>query len=48
MASEDIQMENGEDFSKDVTAENQQNGGGGDTQLMDQSSAETPGRDDDR
>lgn len=47
MASQDIQMENGEDFSKDVTAENQQNGGG-DGQLMDQSSAETPGRDDDR
>lgn len=41
-------MENGEDFSKDVTAENQQNGGGGDALLMDQSSAETPGRDDDR
>lgn len=47
MANQDSPMENGQDFSKDVTAENQQNGGG-DAQQMDQSSAETPGRDDDR
>ncbi|XP_056643818.1 RNA-binding protein squid isoform X2 [Diorhabda carinulata] len=40
-------MENGEDFSKDVSAEAQQNGSG-DAQPTDSGSADTPGRDDDR
>nr|CAI5850468.1 unnamed protein product [Callosobruchus analis] len=40
-------MENGEDFSKDVSAEGHQNGSG-DAPMADSGSADTPGRDDDR
>nr|CAI5818105.1 unnamed protein product [Callosobruchus analis] len=47
MASQDHQMENGEDFSKDVSAEGHQNGSG-DAPMADSGSADTPGRDDDR
>lgn len=49
MATQDHQMENGEDFSKDVSADQagQQNGSG-DAQPTDSGSADTPGRDDDR
>nr|CAH7740280.1 unnamed protein product [Callosobruchus chinensis] len=43
----DHQMENGEDFSKDVSAEGHQNGSG-DAPMADSGSADTPGRDDDR
>ncbi|KAJ8916978.1 hypothetical protein NQ315_008378 [Exocentrus adspersus] len=54
MASQDCPMENGEDFSKDVSADqnfqNQENGqnGSGDAPPADSGSADTPGRDDDR
>ncbi|CAG9864018.1 unnamed protein product [Phyllotreta striolata] len=47
MATQAVPMENGEDFSKDVSAEVQQNGSG-DAPPMDSGSAVTPGRDDDR
>ncbi|XP_025828894.1 RNA-binding protein squid isoform X2 [Agrilus planipennis] len=60
MANQDCPMENGEDFSQDVQADQnfqqndqmngqQQNGGAGDaSQMADSGSADTPGRDDDR
>ncbi|KAJ8950476.1 hypothetical protein NQ314_007863 [Rhamnusium bicolor] len=55
MATQDCPMENGEDFSKDVSADqnfqNQENGqqnGAGDAPPADSGSADTPGRDDDR
>ncbi|KAF7278928.1 RNA-binding protein squid isoform X2 [Rhynchophorus ferrugineus] len=51
MASQDSAMENGEDFSKDVTTEIQENGqqnGGGDAPPADSGSADTPGKDDDK
>lgn len=52
MANQDTPMENGEDFSQDVTADqNQENGqhnGGGDGQPSDSGAADKPGKDDDR
>uniref|UniRef100_V5G5W9 RNA-binding protein squid n=1 Tax=Anoplophora glabripennis TaxID=217634 RepID=V5G5W9_ANOGL len=54
MATQDCPMENGEDFSKDVSTEqnfqNQDNvqNGSGDAPPADSGSADTPGRDDDR
>lgn len=51
MANQDTPMENGEDFSQDVTADqNQENGhnGGGDAPPMDSGAADKPGKDDDR
>lgn len=50
MANQDTPMENGEDFSQDVTAENHENGhnGGGDAPPADSGAAEKPGKDDDR
>lgn len=49
MATQAVPMENGEDFSKDVSAESglHQNGSG-DAPPADSGSADTPGRDDDR
>ncbi|XP_030752221.1 RNA-binding protein squid isoform X2 [Sitophilus oryzae] len=52
MASQDSAMENGEDFSQDVSTEqvkqeNQQNGGG-DAPPADSGSADRPGKDDDK
>ncbi|KAK5649729.1 hypothetical protein RI129_000758 [Pyrocoelia pectoralis] len=56
MANQDCSMENGEDFSQDVQADqnfqqsDQVNGqnGGGDAPVADSGSADAPGRDDDR
>ncbi|KAL1506513.1 hypothetical protein ABEB36_005863 [Hypothenemus hampei] len=52
MANQDSQMENGEDFSQDVTADEnldlQPHNGGGDAPPVDSGSAEKPGKDDDR
>ncbi|XP_050306317.1 RNA-binding protein squid isoform X2 [Anthonomus grandis grandis] len=51
MANQDSTMENGEDFSQDVsTDQNQENGhnGGGDAPPADSGSADKPGKDDDR
>lgn len=49
MASQDVPMENGEDFSKDVSADQSlHQNGAGDGPPADSGSADTPGRDDDR
>jgi len=56
MANQDTPMENGEDFSQDVTTDQSMDhsqaqnngGGGGDAPPTDSGSADKPGKDDDR
>lgn len=52
MANQDSPMENGEDFSQDVTTDQNveiiQHNGGGDAPVTDSGAADKPGKDDDR